>query len=291
MRAPILVMVAGPNGSGKSTLTDALRASPDVHLPRTYINADEIQRAQGFDDLAAQRAARELRARAIAERCDVMYETVMSHPSKVAELQQARAAGYRVAIHFVATVDPSINVERVALRVAAGGHSVPEERTRQRYQRTIALAPAAFELADEVLIFDNSQRGAEGGLQLLAQLVGLRLELATEKPASWVTQLVRQMNERTEELMRFQESAQLPLQAARLNGGRSEGPIEILGNHYVVQKDLGTKTFVLHDRLLLPEEQPMQEGKAYRIVYTEGVGIRETLTQRLQTVATERSRT
>ena len=55
--APLLVMVAGPNGSGKSTLTDALRASPDVQLPTAYINADEIQRAQGFDSATAQKAA------------------------------------------------------------------------------------------------------------------------------------------------------------------------------------------------------------------------------------------
>ena len=29
-----------------------------------------------------------------------MYETVMSHPSKIAELQQAKAAGYHVTIHL-----------------------------------------------------------------------------------------------------------------------------------------------------------------------------------------------
>lgn len=57
---PLLVMVAGPNGSGKSTLTDASRASPDVELPATYINADEIQKASGCDPATAQQSAKAL---------------------------------------------------------------------------------------------------------------------------------------------------------------------------------------------------------------------------------------
>ena len=52
------------------------------------------------------------------------FETVMSHPGKVALLQQAQQAGYRTYLYYVATDDPEINVSRVANRVALKGHDV-----------------------------------------------------------------------------------------------------------------------------------------------------------------------
>ena len=85
---PLLVIVAGANGSGKSTLISALRADPTIisSLPRLHVNADDIERDTAFNSAAAQHPASEMRARAIAERRDLMCETVMSRPSKVAEL-------------------------------------------------------------------------------------------------------------------------------------------------------------------------------------------------------------
>lgn len=276
----LLVMVAGPNGSGKSTLISALRSDAVVgpNLPAVYVNADDIQRTTGLDDAGAQRAATELRARARAERRDVMYETVMSHPSKLCELQQARAAGYEVHVFFLATEDPSINVQRVALRVAAGGHNVPEDRTRQRYERTLALAPAALGMADRAFVYDNSV--ASLGIHLQAQLADQRLELMTDRPAKWVAQVVTCVNERADDLARIQERGRelgLALQAARLDGGEIEGPIEILGTHYAAQRDLQTKALVLHDLSLLPGSQRAEQGTAYRIGYVEGVGKLEPL--------------
>src|SRR5688500_6507486 len=97
-----LLMVAGPNGSGKSTLIAALRAS-QAALPELYINADDLQRVHGMDAYAAQRLATELRASALRHGRSFMYETVMSHPSKLAELQLAALRGYRSTVYIVAT--------------------------------------------------------------------------------------------------------------------------------------------------------------------------------------------
>jgi len=278
---PSLVMIAGPNGSGKSTLTDALMAAPGVELPALYINADELQRKQKIPSAAvAQRKAAQARARACAKRRDFMFETVMSHPSKLAELQQARAGGYRVTIHFVSTRHADINVQRVALRVAAGGHPVPEARTRQRYARTMALAPLAIGHADEALVFDNSRRGSEGGLQLQAQLVNGELLLSTDQPEAWVAELALRVRERTAELAGLHEAAQareLPLVQARLDGGRSLGPVEIAGRHHFLQHDVQAGVLVVHDRALLPVDTVLVPGQRCCISYLEGVSTLELL--------------
>lgn len=72
------------------------------------------------------------------------FETVMSHPGKVALLQQAQEAGYRTYLYFVATDDPAINVSRVANRVALGGHAVPEEKIVERYHKSLAQLVSAI---------------------------------------------------------------------------------------------------------------------------------------------------
>ena len=202
--------------------------------------------------------------RCIAERRDVMYETVMSHPSKIAELQQAKTVGYQIAIHFVATDDPS------------------------RYGRTMAFAPIAIGYADQALVFDNSNRGADGGLQLQAQLVGQKLELMTEKPAKWVGALLGRVNDRADELSRIQDDAgtrAMPLNLARLDGGQTQGPIEVLGPYYAIQQDLQTKALIVHDRTLLPADLQVEQGRSYRTGYREGVGKVEALGQDRQPVA------
>ncbi len=270
-------MVAGPNGSGKSTLTDALRADPAVQLPALYINADDLQRAQRFDTATAQLAAANMRERAIAERRDLMYETVMSHPSKLAELQHARATGYTVVVHFVAIEDPAINAQRVAIRVAGGGHDVPPDKIRERHGRTLALAPAALGHADQALIFDNTRRGA-GGLDLQATLQDGRLELLTAAPARWVGTLARRVDERAiefEALQAFARSRGHPLMQAPLSTAVSRGTIVDRGGaahreSFYLQHDPRSNALVVHDKALLQHE--LDAGKAYAITYKAGVG-------------------
>jgi predicted ABC-type ATPase len=100
--------------------------------------------------------ADEIRAECLAKSASFSFETVMSHPSKVEVLREARARGFRAVLFFIATESPSLNVARVRQRVALGGHDVPEDRIRARYVRTLALLPSAIEAADDAVLFDNS---------------------------------------------------------------------------------------------------------------------------------------
>ena len=276
-QAPRLVMIAGPNGSGKSTLIAALYADPGIHLPARYINADDLQRERGIVDAhEAQQLATNLRIRALEARQDLMYETVMSHPSKIAELQQARTAGYHLTVHLVATEDPAINIERVAARVGAGGHDVPADRIRARYERMLALAPVAIAYADQAVVFDNTQGGDTGqGLAVHAVLHANRLALTVNQPANWVQTMAAQVNERLSELRAFAgaaESRGLSFQLARLDGGSTQGPIMAIGKHYLLQYDDMGKSSILHDRALLGAlAEPLSVQDTRRFRYRKGV--------------------
>lgn len=95
------------------------------------------------------------------------FETVMSSPDKVQFMEEARAAGYRTYLYFVATDNPQINISRVKDRVAQGGHDVPEYNIIDRYAKSIGLLQKACEAANRAYIFDNSGEAHK----LLAQVI------------------------------------------------------------------------------------------------------------------------
>jgi predicted ABC-type ATPase len=153
-----LDLVVGPNGAGKSTFVEFVLAErrPGVQL----VNADVIAAECWPDDPmahgreAAEAAAR-IRDELIARGEPFIAETVASHESKIELVARARRAGYYVHLLVVA-VPEELSVERVALRVASGGHEVPEDRIRARHRRLWDNVVRMIELADTAEVFDNA---------------------------------------------------------------------------------------------------------------------------------------
>jgi predicted ABC-type ATPase len=155
-----LDLVVGPNGAGKSTF---VRLTLSTALARTgFVNADLIAQQRWPDDpevhsYEAARIAAATREALVARREPFIAETVFSHPSKLDLLRQATAAGYYTAVH-VMLVPEALAVARVTARVVAGGHTVPEEKIRQRYRRLWPLVADAIVLGDTATVYDNSHR-------------------------------------------------------------------------------------------------------------------------------------
>ncbi len=264
-------MVAGPNGSGKTTLIRALRASRAVVLPEHYINADDLKQERGLDDRAAQKLAETLRLEAIADGRSFLYETVMSHPSKIAELQAAAIAGYTIAVIFIATGDPAVNIERVALRVADGGHGVSKDRIRARHARSLALAPSALAFARYAYVYDNSAWGTAASQQLQAALQGVTLRPVVAQPVAWVRELIAKVNGRAAELEDSYIAAKqrADLMFPNLTASVTEGVITGSGKYYARQADARSGKIFIHDRALLAKF--VADGQSYRIEYAQGV--------------------
>lgn len=71
-------------------------------------------------------------------------------------LKKAKEKRYFVRCIYVLTVNPDINVSRVKSREQAGGHGVPEEKIRTRYDKALALLPELVPVCDVLHIYDNS---------------------------------------------------------------------------------------------------------------------------------------
>jgi predicted ABC-type ATPase len=154
---PTLTMIAGPNGSGKSSITASRYFEPGPNL----IDPDAIAKAlnPANPTLAALAAGRQaiLSARSFVERRESFaVETTLAGNGQLALLGEAKRAGFEVKVFYIATENADVQVERVRLRLSLGGHDVPEDDIRRRYERSLANAPKALQIADSGVVLDNS---------------------------------------------------------------------------------------------------------------------------------------
>ena len=147
---PVVLVFAGPNGSGKSTIAR--------QMPRysTYINADILKNEYALSDLKAAQAAEALRNKLVEKKADFTFETVLSTDRNLLLLQKAKETGYEVQCVYIMTRNADINVARVRGRVREGGHYVPEDKIRSRYDKALELLPKIIGVSDKILIYDNS---------------------------------------------------------------------------------------------------------------------------------------
>jgi len=155
---PTLCIIGGCNGAGKTTLARELL--PRMGIMR-FLNADEIARGLSPLDpnLSAFKAGRILleEAQALMKAGNSFaIESTLSGKTYVAMLRKAKAAGYRVVLHYILISSASQAVDRVALRVTLGGHHVPEDDVRRRFERSRAhFLEDYLPLADEWGLWDN----------------------------------------------------------------------------------------------------------------------------------------
>ena len=264
---PVFLMFAGPNGSGKSTITQAFRDRGLI--PANYVNADEIAKtlAGSLEEIGYQAAqmAEVQRQELMQQRQSLAFETVMSHPSKLALLEQASLLGYRVMLVFVGTNNPEINVERVALRVRQGGHDVPIDKIIARYDRALQLLPKAVELARVAYIFDNSQTA-----ELMLQAIDGTLNILKQPLPNWIeTGLILPHSQRSlarQAIQTFADEQNLEIELASLLKASYVGEVVTIDRYYGLQL-VGGKAIV-HDLSIVKLPQP---SSVIEVSYDNGV--------------------
>lgn len=129
------VLICGANGAGKTTF--ARQLLPVEHPHAAFLNADEIQR-ESSTLLHPVEAGKELLRRLDAHvtRGDSFaLETTLASKAHARRIPNWRQRGYHVVLYFIEVESADLAIQRVAHRVARGGHDVPETDIRRRFQR------------------------------------------------------------------------------------------------------------------------------------------------------------
>jgi predicted ABC-type ATPase len=167
-----MYVIAGPNGSGKSTFTRGGHTAFQAPIVDPDHEA-RLLRPEAPESAAVEAGRRVLKLcrEYLAAGASFAIETTLAGITQLRLMEQAKAQGYRFEFVYIGVEDADISTARVASRVAAGGHNVPAEDIRRRYQRSLNNVPRALHLADRAVFYDNSTE------------LGHRLVLATEHGA------------------------------------------------------------------------------------------------------------
>lgn len=156
-----IYVIAGVNGAGKSSIGGAAFRS----LGGDYYNPDEaaqdlIAANPGMDQTQANSAAWQqggrLLRQAIAERLDFAFETTLGGNTIPRLLAEAAAQGTGVYVWYAGLSSPELHIQRVRSRARLGGHDIPEEVIRRRYERSRLNLIALLPLLAALRIYDNS---------------------------------------------------------------------------------------------------------------------------------------
>jgi predicted ABC-type ATPase len=166
MPAKTLTVLAGVNGAGKSSVGGtALRA-----CGAEYFNPDEYARQLRTRESLSQEKAnavawaygKEKLEEATAKGADFTFESTLGGKTITDLLLNAVGKGHVLDIWFVGLESVDLHLQRVAQRVAEGGHPIPEADIRKRWigshENIIRLIPFVRTLR----VFDNSREAAGG---------------------------------------------------------------------------------------------------------------------------------
>ena len=134
---PTLIIIAGPNGAGKTTFAREYLAADERRFE--FVNADEIARGlqgnAGSDVLAARMMLRRVSA-LVEAGTDFVIETTLANLTYAQRIPAWREGDYQVTLIYLQLPSITASLDRVRRRVATGGHSIPEEAIRRRFEKS-----------------------------------------------------------------------------------------------------------------------------------------------------------
>ena len=174
-------IIGGVNGTGKSSLTGVLKTET-LDLGK-IIDVDKLNVKYG-DILAGGKAAVRLISDCIDKGISFTQETTLSGHKTAITAKSARENGYFVRLYYVGLSSVDESLKRIANRVQKGGHDIPAEDVKRRFETRFKDIAAVLPYCDEAVFYDN-----ENGFREVAEYRNGEITTKGEPLPKWITEL------------------------------------------------------------------------------------------------------
>jgi predicted ABC-type ATPase len=157
---PEIIIIAGPNGAGKTSFANEY--FPYAREGLLFVNADEIAREisgsvpSAHRDLQAGREMLRRIERLVTDKAEFMFETTLASLTYAQKIPRWQSYGYHVSLIFLRLPSADAAIERVRTRVQAGGHGIPREIVRQRFDKSLRYLEEIYKpLVNDWTVWDS----------------------------------------------------------------------------------------------------------------------------------------
>jgi predicted ABC-type ATPase len=150
-----LIILAGANGTGKTTVAGELLKEYSLE----FLNADLIAiKTKGR--ISAGKLFIKTMNKAIDRKASIALESTLSGSYLAKTIKRVKRLGYRISIIYIFVDNPKIALERIKVRVEAGGHDVPKaDVIRHFYRSKLNFWKIYKDIADEwTMLYNGMER-------------------------------------------------------------------------------------------------------------------------------------
>ena len=156
-----IIIIAGPNGAGKTSFVNEFLPFDREGLK--FVNADEIAREFADAGLSVNavstRAGREMIRRIsglIEADQEFIFETTLASLTYAQKIPQWKERGYSVHLVYLRLPSVEAALARVRRRVAAGGHTIPDDIVRTRFAKSLEYLDVLYKpIVSEWYLYDS----------------------------------------------------------------------------------------------------------------------------------------
>lgn len=162
-------IIGGVNGVGKSSFSGVLRRHR-LDMGK-IIDPYCIAAKEHCDKLKAGRLAIQEVNRAMQNGWNFTQETTLSGRRTLQTILDARQRDYQIRLYYIGVNSAEESLIRIANRVRKGGHDIPENDVRRRYEKRFTDLHKILPYCDEAHFFDNENGFTEVAVYQNGELI------------------------------------------------------------------------------------------------------------------------
>ncbi len=146
-------IIGGVNGVGKSSFTGVLaRKTDDLGI---IIDTDRINAEFGGDRIKGEKKAIKLIDDCLDRGLSFTQETTLSGVRTLKTIRRAIERDYHIRLYYIGVGSCEESMLRIANRVRKGGHDIPSEDVKRRYEKRFNDLAAVLPYCSEAEFWDN----------------------------------------------------------------------------------------------------------------------------------------